>query len=239
MSTNLWKAKADPIIQRFMQTQRYQQIIKNSSIICIFVGGSQGYDRYYLTGKSDYDIIILLDSNAKLPESTFLVVQGRELQYSYRTISNMLGNMDLVCFPYAVEASYSGQLKFNWFRPEQFLFVNSKYRSIVNRLIQYRDQIQLLNFHKYVQLVAQDPAQQYRTCPKAFYHIFAAYLELTGVGDKEWIKEIKSNPPAENTKILDFFQTILDWCAAHSIDLIATERNLYECFYDKDNKLIL
>lgn len=96
-----------------MQTQRYQQIIKNDNVICIFVGGSQGYDRYYLTDKSDYDIIILLDSDTKLPESTFLVILGRELQYSYRTISNMLGNMDLVCFPYAVEASYSGQLKFN------------------------------------------------------------------------------------------------------------------------------
>ena len=239
MSANLWEAKTDPIVQRFMQTQRYQQIIQNDKIVCIFVGGSQGYNRYYLTENSDYDVIILLDNDSKLPESTFLTVLGRELQYSYRTVENMLGNMDKILFPYAVEASYSGQLKFNWFRPEQFLFINPKYQSIVDKLLLYRNQIQLLNFHKYVQLVAQNPAQQYHTCPKAFYHIFAAYLELTGVGSKEWIREIKSNPPAENTKILGFFQTILDWCAAHPIDLIAMERNLYECFYDENNKLIL
>ena len=207
--------------------------------MAIYVGGSRYYGYEYLDENSDYDVFILVgDTNYTYPQR-FLNIDGKKLHWSIMHVSNFINDTNIENKDYRTGSLYAGQVKFNHFGRNLFLYEDSKYKHIIDKIICNRNQIQLLNFHKYIQLVAQDPTQQYRTCPKAFYHIFAAYLELTGVGSKEWIREIKSNPPIENTKILDFFQTILDWCAAHPIDLIATERNLYECFYDKDNKLIL
>ena len=239
MNTNLWEAKTDSTLKKFIITTFWHKILQIPNLIAAYVGGSRYYGYEYLDINSDYDIFILTNGAAYTCPYRFLKINNKQLHWTIQHISNFINDTNIENKDYRTGALYAGQVKFNHFDRNLFLYESPKYASVINKLIAYRDQIQLLNFYKYVQLIAQNPMQQYRTCPKAFYHIFAAYLELTGAGSKEWIREIKLNPPAENTKILDFFQTILDWCAAHPIDLIAMERNLYECFYDENNKLIL
>ena len=239
MSSNLWEAKTDPIVQRFMNTKFGKEILQIPTLIMVYVGGSRYYGSEYLNEKSDYDIFILVNGEDYTYPQRFLTIQGKDLQWSILHVSNYINDTNIQNRASRSGALYAGQVKFSHFERNLVIYENPKYKNLIDRLIQTRDQIQLLNFYKYIQLVAQDPASQYQKCPKAFYHIFAAYLELTGVGDQEWIKEIKLNPPTENTKILSFFQTILDWCEAHPIDLTVVERNLYECFYDESGKLIL
>lgn len=79
-------------------------------------------------------------------------------------------------------------VKFNRFSRNNLLYENLTYSSVVDKLIKYKNQLQLLYFYWYVndfdnsicRKQAYNNINELYDYPKAFYHIFVAHNDLGG-----------------------------------------------------------
>lgn len=251
MESNLWIAKEDAVLRHFMKTPIWNELLSLPNLMFIYVGGSHFYNGLYEDSNSDYDILVVVDKNdTYISPTRFMKIDGKLLHWTIKSINTYSKSLVLTHKLDRIWALYAGMVKFNRFERNLLLYENPKYSLVVDTLIKIRSKIQLLHFHKYV-LALDDiiqpkvfyykPTDLYEY-PKCFYHIFAAYKDLTGFGEIDWIKQIKAETLTSNeeiAQIYSMFKAVVAWCQNNPIDIEKLEDELYEYFFDKDQKLIL
>lgn len=250
MKTNLWIAKEDAIIQHFMRTPIYTRLLQTPELIAIFVGGSYHYGTTYEDEHSDYDIIVMVNQNQYITPTQFMHIDGKVLHWTTLSPGTYTGSSHLAKQPHRVWAVHAGMVKFNRFGRHLFLYENPKYSSVINRMLTLQNEFQKMHFYQYVReldnMLCIKPhynhLRELYHYPKCFYHIFAAFKDLTGKGSTDWIKWVKTlELTNENDilRVLHDFKNIVFWCDQHPVDIEKLRRALHEFFFDKNNQLIL
>lgn len=254
MTTDLWNAKDDAIIQRFMQTPFWTKLLALPDLMYIMVGGSYFYGDMYKDVGSDYDIFVVTNTVGRISPARFIKINGQVLHWTTVPFNiyfpSFLSQQD----PDRILATHAGIVKFNHFNRNLLLYENPKYTSVVDRLISLCSALQAIHFHEWVKKLDetinyQGPYNRVEDLykrPKAFYHIFAAYKDLTGRGDLGWIKNFKqklnqklSLTTEEILKVQDTFIEVVQWCREHDFNLHEAEMKLYNSFFDRNQSLIL
>lgn len=250
MTNTIWVAKNDRAVQRFMQTPFWAKLLTTPNLLFISVGGSRYYGDTYLSTDSDYDLIVVVEDEAYIQPKQFVKIGGKSFHWTVRSIDTYVSSKVLE-LPFDITwALYAGGVKFNRFNREFILYENPKYTKVVDTLIAQKAKIQRLYFYRSVIRLTQvitrrdyySDATELYAFPRTFYHLFAAYKDMTGIGDVDWIRQIKFNQlvtDEEVKQVLSFFDKIIAWCEIHPINILEEEENLYGHFFNDRKKLLL
>lgn len=233
MEQSLYEVKNDAIIQHFMRTRLWAKIMAIPNLVFVYVGGSRFYGTTYLDTNSDYDIVAVTTDLTYLTPSVFAQIKGKSVHYSI---------IPLRAIGYTQQyferfwALYAGMVKYNRLSWNNIIWFDAAKRNLIENLLAYKNQIQLVAFHKYVYFLdsavcRQDHYNSFEELyhqPKAFYHIFAAYKDLTGKGDEAWIRAIKQKQidGQEVANVVKFFDSIVTWCNDHPLNLAQEEKEI-------------
>lgn len=250
MSNNIWVAKNDPVVQRFMQTPFWAKLLATPNLLFISVGGSRYYGDTYVSADSDYDLIVVVENETYIKPQQFVKIGGKSFHWTIRSIDTYVRSEVLESPFYRTWALYAGGVKFNRFSREFILYENPKYIKVVDTLIAQKAKIQCLYFYRGViklnQVITRQDyyseATELYAFPRTFYHFFAAYKDMTGIGDVDWIRQIKFNQlvtDEEVKQVLSFFDKIITWCEIHPINLLKEEEHLYGQFFNNRGELLL
>lgn len=248
MESNLWIAKEDTVLKHFMQLKFWNELINLPNLICIYVGGGKSYGNTFTTDDSDYDIIVLVNKRTHIVPTKFIKLDDKIVHWTIQCVSTHCGKI-LLEDHNRFRALCAGLVKFNHFSRNLVLYENTYYSSVIDKLIKYRHQIQLLYFYWYVndfdksisRKTSYENINELYDYPKAFYHIFAAHNDLGGHWDRDWILKLKTESIQDGESILDVryaFEELLNWCNNHPIDIKALETELYGFFFDENDQLI-
>lgn len=250
MADSRWVAKNDSVVQQFMRTPFWAKLSATPNLLFILVGGSRYYGDTYLGVDSDYDLIAVVENETYIQPQQFVKISGKSFHWTIQSISTYVSSKVLE-LPFCITwALYAGGVKFNRFSRDLILYENPKYTKVVDTLIIQKAKIQRLYFYKSIVQVNQaltrrdyyNKVTELYAFPKTFYHLFAAYKDITGIGDIDWIRQIKFRQIATNEgvkQILSFFDKILTWCELYPINLSEEEENLYGQFFNGCGELLL
>lgn len=254
MADNVWVAKNDVIIQRFMQTPFWTKLLALPDLMYIMVGGSYFYGDMYKDAGSDYDIFVVTNTIGRISPARFIKIDGQVLHWAVVPFNiyfpSFLSQQD----PDRILATHAGIVKFNHFDRNLLLYENPKYTSVIDKLISLCNTLQAIHFYEWVKKL--DETVNYRgpynrvedlyKRPKAFYHIFAAYRDMTSQGDLGWIRNLKQKlnqkldlTAEEILKVRDTFIEVVQWCREHEFNVRDVELKLYNNFFDGNQNLIL
>lgn len=243
MTSNLCPITNDPIIQKFMQTFFWDRLLNTPDLLFIYVGGSRLYGAPYTAEDSDYDLQVIVKSDQYIAPTKFIAIEGKLLHWTTQSLDYYLHSKQYSKDLNRIWAIHAGAVKLDYFTEACLLYVTSEARPIVAKLLQERNKIQKVHFYYYVTKLAQvidrslpkaSLADVY-PFPKAFYHIFAAYKNLTGIGNTEWIVNIKQNKlttPKEIAEVLYQFDQIEQWCWQNKEKIYSLETYIHDAFIE-------
>lgn len=243
MTSNLYPITNDPIIQKFMRTFFWDQLLSTPDLLFIYVGGSRLYGAPYATEDSDYDIQVIVKADQYITPTKFIAIDGKLLHWTIQSLDYYLYSEQYSKDLNRIWAIHAGAVKLDCFTEACLLYTSPGANSVIAKLLQERNKIQKVHFYYYVTKLARvinrsTPkaalAEVYRY-PKAFYHVFAAYRSLTGIGNTEWIVSIKHNKlltPGDIVEVLRQFDQIEQWCLQNKDKIYSLETYLYDAFIE-------
>lgn len=203
------------------------------NLVFVYVGGSRFYGNTYLDADSDYDIVAVTTNPSYSTPTVFAQIDGKSVHYSV---------VPLHAHSYAQQnyerfwALYAGMVKYNRLNWNNIIWFDAAKNNLVESLLAHKNQIQRVAFYKYVYFLnsavcrkdCYNSFEELYHQPKAFYHIFAAYKDLTGCGDEAWIRAIKQKQIGgqEVVEVVEFFDSIVTWCNNHPLNLAQEEKEI-------------
>lgn len=125
----------DEFIADLTNSKFYRMLFDGKDVVMIYIAGSRLYN--VLDGRSDYDIVVLINGDSEHNSNEFLMYKGRKVHWYWRNVETLIkekNTYSIWCY---------GSVLFGYISDDCIIYKNEKYADQINFLLSHKHEIAL------------------------------------------------------------------------------------------------